>query len=296
MVEKLVNQCCAGKLKMILMPLGSASELGCLELFRTDTLGSLCQDLVEKLAILCLCGPSLCAVVFVLACSMTMAFSCLLVGTLSAMVLADCRGAACDSEETPLLQLHRESNGVGKEVQAHEWRRYGRWPRRKVVVVPAPPPAPCPYNFAPPACKDAEPQTPRDLSTGATGEKTPKAATLTDAQANFLPLTNVHFHLGAEHKSNSYKDDTHSQAYDAAPTDGPRPGFMCPSDTLTPENLTPYNFTYCEGVEVGKSYEVHYVHSSAGIFERDNETNPDVLADGLGGAANGRGQLNPMVA
>ena len=30
---------------------------------------------------------------------------------------------------------------------------------------------------------------------------TPKAATLTDDQANFLPLVNVHFHLGAEHKT-----------------------------------------------------------------------------------------------
>merc|ERR1739847_237542 len=46
-------------------------------------------------------------------------------------------------------------------------------------------------------------------------------------------------------------------------------------------------------------YEVHYVHSSAGfdkeaLAEADMET-ADLLADGLGGAANGRGLLNPMI-
>jgi len=35
---------------------------------------------------------------------------------------------------------------------------------------------------------------------------TSKAATLTDAQADFLSLVNVHFHLGVEHKSDAYKN------------------------------------------------------------------------------------------
>ena len=119
-------------------------------------------------------------------------------------------------------------------------------------------------------CDNAEPQTPRDLSAGATGQKTPKAATLTDAQANFLPLVNVHFHLGAEHKSDSYQNGTDSEAYDAQhagrrlATD-PRPGWMCATDTLTSEQMAPYTFQHCKGdVQVGKSYEIHYVHSSAG--------------------------------
>ncbi|CAE7024611.1 unnamed protein product [Symbiodinium natans] len=72
---------------------------------------------------------------------------------------------------------------------------------------------------------------------------------------------------------------------------------MCPTDTLTDAQMTPYTFQHCTGdVQVGKSYEVHYVHSSAGT---DNDAsdgmNADLLADGLGGAANGRGLLNPMV-
>jgi hypothetical protein len=163
-------------------------------------------------------------------------------------------------------------------------------------------PAACPYNFAKPACAVAEPQSPRDLSTGAGGNKVPKAATLTDAQVSFLPLTNVHFHLGAEHKSDEYNDGADALAYDnarrlAAGTTV-RPGFMCPRASLSTAQLAPYNFQYCRGqMEVGKSYEVHYVHSSAGYHPSEIvNADQDAMDDGLGGAANGRGLLNPMVA
>jgi len=189
--------------------------------------------------------------------------------------------------------------------------------------------AACPYNFAKPTCADAEAQSPRDLSSNAeNGLKTPKATVLTLAQATSLPLANVHFHLGAEHKSDAYNDATDADAYDARPKerrladgflddvtgddDGSRrserrlagdvrPGFMCPRDSLTEDEKKPYEFKYCKGdVAVGKSYEVHYVHSSAGfdrdaILEASSMEEADLLADGLGGAANGRGQLNPMI-
>lgn len=151
----------------------------------------------------------------------------------------------------------------------------------------------CPYNFNPPACNMAEPQTPRDLSTGAQGQMTPKAATLTDAQANFLPLVNVHFHYGAEHKSDSYMNGTDSEAYDAESSgrrlaSNPRPGWMCATDTLSSSQMAPYTFQYCKGVEVGKSYEVHYVHSSAGVdADMTDGINADDLADGLGGTLKG---------
>jgi len=134
-------------------------------------------------------------------------------------------------------------------------------------------------------------------------------------------LVNVHWHLGAEHKSEAYNDDTDSKAYDAgrrlrsvkpfygressmilgegrslAESGEVRPGFMCPTADLTEEEKAPYEFKYCKGLEVGKTYEVHYVHSSAG-YNPDDTTmaDEDLLADGLGGAANGRGLLNPMV-
>eukprot|EP00439_Symbiodinium_sp_Y106_P073035 s723_g13.t1 len=88
---------------------------------------------------------------------------------------------------------------------------------------------------------------------------------------NFLPLVNVHFHLGAEHKTEAYSDDTDSIARDAASSGK-------------------------GDVQVGKSYEIHYVHSSAGMDNNaTDEINADLLADGLGGSANGRGLLNPMI-
>lgn len=150
-----------------------------------------------------------------------------------------------------------------------------------------------------PLCVDAEAQAPRDLTVGATGERPAKAVVLTQEQAKKLPQTNIHFHFGAEHKSEAYSDDTDSKKYDAAANSRRllakdekkvRPGFMCKADHLTPEQLKPYDWKYCEGeMHVGKSYEVHYVHSSAGTPGAD-------LDDGLGSAAGGRGQLNPMVA
>jgi len=175
-------------------------------------------------------------------------------------------------------------------------------PEKSVSNVPGA--AACPHSFTKPACSMAEPQAPRDLSTGAPGNKTPKAATLNDAQANFLPLTNVHFHLGAEHKSDNYNNGTDASAYDAANAGNgrrlaanPRPGFMCPTASLTAQQMQPYQFQHCKGdVAVGKSYEIHYVHSSAG-YDQDTkgDAGVDGIDDGLGGAANGRGLLNPMV-
>lgn len=158
-------------------------------------------------------------------------------------------------------------------------------------------------------CVDAEAQAPRDLSSGAQGSRTSKAAVLNEAQADRLLQTNVHFHLGAEHKSDFYNDSTDSEEFDAAQegdthqrrllsevdthhrqllsSEAVRPGFMCPISDLTARQLAPYDWQYCKGeMHVGKSYEVHYVHSTAGHT---------TLADGLGVAAGGRGLANPMI-
>lgn len=163
----------------------------------------------------------------------------------------------------------------------------------------------CPYNFAKPACDDAEPQAPRDLTDGAEGDMDPKAAVLNEAQADKLPLVNVHFHLGAEHKAASYSDSAASEDFDSgsrrlAGSAAVRPGFMCDASGLTEVQTAPFEFQHCKGdVQVGKSYEVHYVHSSAGYAyntkEERQSADIDGIEDGLGGAANGRGLLNPMV-
>lgn len=167
--------------------------------------------------------------------------------------------------------------------------------------------APCPYNFNKPKCKDAEPQSPRDLTMSGgnypAGMMDPKAATLTAAQAAMLRQANVHYHLGAEHKSTAYSDGTDSAAYDAAHggrrlASQPRPGFMCSQSGLSANQLVPHQFLYCKGdVAVGKTYEFHYVRSSSGYDPEDLGGDLDAqINDGLGGAANGRALLNPMVA
>mmetsp|Transcript_68081 Transcript_68081/g.202613 ORF Transcript_68081/g.202613 Transcript_68081/m.202613 type:complete len:186 (-) Transcript_68081:76-633(-) len=75
---------------------------------------------------------------------------------------------------------------------------------------------------------------------------------------------------------------------------------MCATGGLSAQQLMPYSFSYCTGqVQVGQTYEVHYVHSSAGytqqMLQGASLGADDAMSDGLGGAANGRGLLNPMV-
>ena len=93
----------------------------------------------------------------------------------------------------PLHELRAQSTALNEEHASPQKLR------KELGTYPGAPT--CPYNFQKPACSMAGPQTPRDLTANAPGDKVPKAITLTDAQANSLPLVNVHFHLGAEHKS-----------------------------------------------------------------------------------------------
>lgn len=68
---------------------------------------------------------------------------------------------------------------------------------------------------------------------------------------------------------------------------------MCDSSGLTAQQLQPYTFVHCTGaMSVGKTYEAHYVHSSAAP---GTDASP-VLADGLGAAAGAAtGIKNPMI-
>ena len=215
---------------------------------------------------------------------------------------AICRGVTFPSPQKPARKI--TDLKTDEDATRPFWNKYKKYRRRPCRKCPTPPEPPaCPYNFTKPLCVDAEPQTPRDLSTEngaiAEGFKTPKAAVLTPEQAEFIPLVNIHFHLGAEHKSNSYNNGTHSEAYDGGAKDFQvRPGWMCPISDLNQSQLEPYSFQHCLGpdVLVGKSYEIHYVHSTAGVDANpEDDSNSDDLSDGLGGAANGRNQLNPMI-
>lgn len=116
-----------------------------------------------------------------------------------------------------------------------------------------------------------------------------------------LTLTNVHYHLGAEHKTDEIYDSTLSETFDRETAHGralsetPRPGFMCPVQEYTAEQLAGYNFSSCKGMEVGKTFEFHFVFSSAGREHGEGDDYQHLITDGLGSAANGRGLLNPMI-
>lgn len=81
-------------------------------------------------------------------------------------------------------------------------------------------------------------------------------------QQGLCPV-NVHWHLGAEHYSLGEYDEngkgTTSQ-YDEV-----REGFQCHYyDDKDPKFNEPFDWKHCIGMEVGKTYEVHWPHSAAG--------------------------------
>lgn len=111
------------------------------------------------------------------------------------------------------------------------------------------------------ACQEAGPQSPRDVTAGSTGQMT--AGTPVDSVDNLVHV-NTHFHLGAEHKSTGEYDEPMNFGYSC----------KAAAATLQPDHLKPYDFKYCHDVEVGQTYEFHWVYSSGGVE----------LGEGLGGA------------
>ena len=77
---------------------------------------------------------------------------------------------------------------------------------------------------------------------------------------------NVHWHLGAEHRSEGEYDET----FDAnGPADsreeGTRQGFRCKYyDASDAKFTTEYEWQHCIGMQVGETYEVHWPHSAVG--------------------------------
>lgn len=111
------------------------------------------------------------------------------------------------------------------------------------------------------ACTEAGPQSPRDVTAGSTGKMT--AGTPLDS-VDGLVQVNTHFHLGSEHKSDGEYDEPMNF------------GYSCKTSVagLEPAHLKPYDFQYCHDLEVGQTYEFHWVYSSGGAE----------MGPGLGGA------------
>ena len=86
---------------------------------------------------------------------------------------------------------------------------------------------------------------------------------------------NVHWHLGAEHRSDGQYDengvgpetesDSHDSGRKLSSEEEERLGFRCHHYDDDDKKFTKkFKWNYCKGLEVGETYEVHWPHSSAG--------------------------------
>lgn len=89
---------------------------------------------------------------------------------------------------------------------------------------------------------------------------------------------NVHWHLGAEHRSEGEYDETGSgpdggHIHQMRALAGKvRRGFQCKHYDEKNEIYTkPYDWKHCEGMTVGQTYEVHWPHSAAGKCGTPNQ-------------------------
>ena len=89
-------------------------------------------------------------------------------------------------------------------------------------------------------------------------------------KAGMCPV-NVHWHLGAEHRSSGQYDEsgTGSQSRRAA---DPRQGLRCHHYNSKDAMFnSPYEFKHCKDMHVGETYEVHWPHSAGGACGTVNQ-------------------------
>ncbi|CAJ1424518.1 unnamed protein product [Effrenium voratum] len=141
----------------------------------------------------------------------------------------------------------------------------------------------CVVKCADLACTDAEPQSPRDVTPGYVGHLTTRYEPYGEEERRNFLQANLHFHLGAEHRSKGEYDQ-------APPASGLEstvaPGLFCKTDGLTAPELADYTFEHCKNVSVGNTYEFHWVFSTGAPGQLADDGNEGELgiADGLGGA------------
>ena len=129
-----------------------------------------------------------------------------------------------------------------------------------------------------------------DYSTGAKGDRDPALAPIVDYNDMGMCTVNVHWHIGAEHRSEGQYDE--NQSFDhpnkdtyagshrrlASADGGMRIGHMCkagkdlweasdPSVRNTDGSVNEYDWKYCKDMHVGLTYEFHWPHSSLGACQ-----------------------------
>jgi hypothetical protein len=94
-------------------------------------------------------------------------------------------------------------------------------------------------------------------------------------QAGLCPV-NVHWHLGAEHRSEGQFDENGTGPADAsrkllAEAEVRRGGRCYHYDATDPKFTTAYDWKHCVDMKVGETYEVHWPHSAFGACGTPNQ-------------------------
>jgi len=118
-------------------------------------------------------------------------------------------------------------------------------------------------------------QSGADVTAGYTGTLSTDRVPITVPyyQKGLCPV-NVHWHLGAEHRSaGEYDEAGHSPSKHRRQLAGDvRQGLQCHHyDANVAKFTTEYNWQHCEGMHVGETYEVHWPHSAAGACGTPNQ-------------------------
>ena len=141
-------------------------------------------------------------------------------------------------------------------------------------------------------CEDASTgaQSATDVTAGAAGDRDPALAPIVDYNDMGMCTVNVHWHIGAEHRSGGQYDetaefdhpnkDTYAGSHRrlASADGGMRIGHMCTKGKELWEandasvrnadgSVNEYDWKYCKDMHVGLTYEFHWPHSSLGACQ-----------------------------
>ena len=170
-------------------------------------------------------------------------------------------------------------------------------------------------------CENAGAQSATDVTKGAAGTKdmTDTPGPIVSYNDKGMCTVNVHWHIGAEHKSTGEYDedaafdhpnkDTYAGSHRrlASADGGMRIGHMCtkgkelweakdPSVRNTDGSVNEYDWKYCKDMHVGLTYEFHWPHSSLGACQTPWQYQYHFLDGVLCGATMGGVDINTAAA
>ena len=168
-------------------------------------------------------------------------------------------------------------------------------------------------------CENAGAQSATDVTKGAAGDRDPGIAPVVDYNDAGMCTVNVHWHIGAEHRSEGQYDeaaafdhpnkDTYAGSHRrlASADGGMRIGHMCTKGKELWEandasvrnsdgSVNEYDWKYCKDMHVGLTYEFHWPHSSLGACQTPWQYQYHFLDGVLCGATMGGVDINTAAA